>query len=205
MSETSPPPTNAAGPAVAGGAPSPDLGDGVQVTRFTPGHFANAVQKNTRAGHAMQQITGDSTSSFVLNLDPDGSATVCRGWRYLYFNDGPEVHTSERIREQLGYRGRWIHRGDGVDFDLRQADGVCARVARYSHLIPDHATQWHLRCFLVAPRPHGALGAPALVCRSSNPEPVFGEDEPHVVEGVLPGPWLILGPGTGRTSGPFVR
>jgi hypothetical protein len=197
MSETSPPPTNAAGPAVAGGASSLDLGDGVQVTPFVPGRFANAVQKNTRAGHAMQQITGDSTSSFVLSLDPDGSATVCRGWRYLYFNDGPEVHTSEQIREQLGYRGRWTRRGDEVDVDVRVADDVCERIAEYSHLIPNHAAEWHLRCVSVTPRRPGALTAPALACRSSNASPNFGEDEPHVVGGVLPGPWLILGPGNG--------
>ena len=197
MSETSPPPTNPARQASAGGAPSLDHGDGGQATPFAPGRFANAVQKTTNAGHAMNQISGDETSSFVLNLDPDGSATVCRGWSYLYFNDGPEVHTSERVREQLGYRGRWTRRGDGVDVDVRRVDDVCARVAQYSHLIPRHAAAWHLRCQLAAPGPHSALAAPALVCRSPNPYPDFGEDEPHVVDGVLPGPWLILGRGDG--------
>ena len=197
MAETSPPPANAARPAVAGGAGSLELGDGAQAAPFVPGRFASAIQKNTRATHALQVISGDETSSFVLNLDPDGSATVCRGWRYLYFNDGPEVHTSERIREQLGYRGRWTRRADEVDVDIRLANDVCPRVGQHSHLIPNHAARWHLRCLAVAPRPHGTLVAPALACRSSNASPDFGEDEPHVADGVLPGPWLILGAGHG--------
>lgn len=197
MSETGPPRSTASGPAAADRDPPLDLGPAVQVEPFAPGRFANAIQKNTDARHALQVIRGDATSSFVLDLAPDGSATICRGWRSLFFNDGPQVHTSEQTREQLGYRGRWTRRGDAVDVDVRLADDVCARVGQYSHLVPDHAAEWRLRCLLVAPRPHGALAVPALVCRSSNAQPVFGEDEPHVVEGILPGPWLILGPGDG--------
>jgi hypothetical protein len=196
MSETSPPPAKAAAPALADRAGSLDLGDGVEVTRFAPGRFANAVDKNTQAHHALQVIHGLSRSSFVLDLGPDGSAKVCRGWRYRYFNDGPQVHTSERVNQQLGYRGRWARRGDEIDVDLRLADDVCERIEQYS-VNPDHVSEWHLRCALVAPRPGGPLPGPALVCQSSNAQPEYGQDEPHVVRGVLPGHWLILGPGNG--------
>ncbi len=196
MSETSPPPAKPAAPALVARAGSLNLGDGVEAMRFAPGRFANAVEKRTQAHHALQVIDGLSRSSFVLNLGPDGSAKVCRGWRYRYFNDGPQVHTSERVNQQLGYRGRWAHRGDEIDVDLRLADDVCERIEQYT-ITPNLASEWHLRCVLVAPRPGGPLAAPALVCRSSNARPEFGEDEPHVVEGVLPGPWLILGPGDG--------
>jgi hypothetical protein len=79
-----------------------DLGPGLEVTTLTPGRFANAIQQNTNARHALQVIREDMTSAFILHLEPDGSATVRRGWRYVFFNDGPQVHTSEHIREQLG-------------------------------------------------------------------------------------------------------
>jgi hypothetical protein len=208
MSDARSPPLTASGPSGAGVAASDsttppiagsplDLGAGLEVTAAAPGRFANAIQKNTNARHAMQVIRGDATSSFVLNLDPDGTATVCRGWRYLFFNDGPDVHVSEQIREQLGYRGRWKRRGDEVDVDVRLAEDVCTRVGQYNHLVPSHATEWHLRCLLVTPRNHPTLATPALVCRTPNAEPVLGEDEPHTVPAVLPGHWLVLGPGNG--------
>ena len=177
--------------------PQIDLGPGVGLTPLTPGRFANAIQKNTLAMHALQVIREDATSSFILNLKPDGSATVCRGWRYLFFNDGPEVHTSEHIREQLGYSGRWKHTGEWVQVDVTLDDGVCPRVGQYSHLVPNHSPEWHLRCLPIEPREHPVLTTPALACQPTNVEPVFGEDEPHVVAGILPGRWLVLGAGNG--------
>lgn len=174
-----------------------DLGPGLRVTTLLPGRFANAIQKNLFALHALQVIRDETTSAFVMSLEPDGSATVCRGWRYLSFNDGPEIHTSEHIREQLGYRGRWQSRGDWVYVEVTLDDTVCPRVASYSHLIPRHAAAWHLRCLPITPEGHPVLTMPALACRFDNVEPVFGEDEPHVVDGILPNRWLVLGAGNG--------
>lgn len=177
--------------------PQIDLGPGASVTPLTPGRFANAIQKNTFATHALQVIREDATSSLILNLKPDGSATVCRGWRYLFFNDGPEVHTSDHIREQLGYSGRWKRTDEWVQVDVTLDDGVCPRVGQYSHLAPNHSPEWHLRCLPIEPREHPLLTTPVLACQPINVEPVFGEDEPHVVAGILPGRWLVLGAGNG--------
>lgn len=174
-----------------------DLDPGLEVTTLTPGRFANAIQKNTNARHALQVIREDATSSFVLNLEPDGSATVCRGWRYLFFNDGPQVHTSEHIREQLGYRGRWAYSGRWVHLNIKLDDSVCPRVGEYSQLIPDHFPEWHLRCLPIVPKNHPTLTTPILACQLTNLEGVFGEDQPHVVPGILPGQWLVLGAGNG--------
>ena len=192
-----------ASPGTAGGG-SPeagdervDLGPGIEIVAFAPGRYANAIQKNVRYTHAQQLVREETTSSFVVNLETGGAATVCRGWRYLSSNDGPEVHTSETIREQLGYRGRWEKRGKWVSLDLKLDDNVCARVGNYSHLIPDHSTDWHLRCLPIVPRGHSLLTAAALACQSRDVQGRFGEDEPHLVEGILPDRWLILGAGNG--------
>lgn len=174
-----------------------DLGPGLQIGRFTPGRFANAIQKNNNARHALQMIREDTTSSFVLNLETDGSATACRGWRYLFFNDGPETHSTEHIREQLGYRGRWEHRGAWLHVDIKRDDAVCPSVGQYTHLIPHHSPEWRLRCLPIEPSGHPLLITPTLACRPINVEPVFGEDEPHVVAGIIPGRWIVLGAGNG--------
>ena len=174
-----------------------DVGPDWSVDSFKPGRFANAIQKTTNARHALQAIREDMTSSFILNLEPDGSAAVCRGWRYLFFNDGPQIHTTEQIREQLGYRGHWEQQGAWVLVSLTIDDSVCARVAQYGNLVPHHATEWQLRFLPLAPKNHPTLTVPILACQPVNPEPAFGEDEPHIVPGILPGRWLVLGMGNG--------
>ncbi len=174
-----------------------DIGPELEVTNPTPGRFANAIQKNTNARHALQVVRENATSSFVANLELDGSATVCRGWRYLIFNDGPNVHTSEHIREQLGYRGHWEHKGEWAYLHIRLDDSVCPRVSEYSQMVPSHSPEWHLRCLPIVPKRHPVLTVPALACQLTYGEPVFGEDEPHVVAGILPGRWLVLGAGNG--------
>jgi hypothetical protein len=175
--------------------PQAEIGPGLEMTELTPGRYANAVQKTRSARHARQLVRDDMTSSFVVDLGPDGSATVCRGWRYLSTNDGPEVHTLEHLREQLGYRGRWSRRDGWIHLDVRLDDGVCPRIGEYSHLIPNHAPQWHLRCLPLTPRDHPKLTTPILACQSTHadPQPVFGEDDPHAVPGLLPGRWIVLG------------
>jgi hypothetical protein len=182
-------------PALA--VPKIDLGTGLEVTTLAPGRFANVIQKNTKARHALQVIREETTSSFILKLEPDGSGTVCRGWRYLFFNDGPQVHTMEHIREQLGYCGSWKRRDGWVQLDIRLDDSVCPRVGEYGHLVPKHSPEWHLLCLPIVPRDHPTLITPILACQLTNLEPAFGEEEPHVVPGVIPGRWLVLGPGNG--------
>lgn len=179
--------------------PETELGQGLRVSSssLASGRFANAIQKNRNARHALQVIREDTTSSFVLDLNPDGTATVCRGWRYLFFNDGPRVHTTEHIREQLGYRGSWDRNGLWVIVKLTVDDDVCPAVRQYSQLIPNHASDWHLRGVAIEPIGHQVLTAPAFVCQLAENQAIFGEDEPHLVSGLLQGRWIVLGPGDG--------
>jgi hypothetical protein len=177
--------------------PQIDLGAGLEATTPGPGRFANVIQRNTYAKHAFQVIRVDMTSSFVLKLEPNGSATVCRGWRYLFFNDGPKVHTEERIREQLGYRGSWEKRDGWVHLHITLDDSVCPRIGQYSHLVPNHSLEWHLSCLPIMPRDHPALVTPILACKSTNLESEFGEEGPHIVPGLIPGRWIVLGTGNG--------
>lgn len=178
-------------------APQIDLGAGLDATTTGPGRFANVIQRNTYARHALQVIRIDMTSSFVLAVEPDGSATVCRGWRYVFLNDGPKVHTEERIREQLGYRGSWEQRDGRIHLHITLDDSVCPRIGQYSHLVPNHSLEWHLSCLPIMPRDHPTLVTPILVCKSTNLESEFGEEGPHIVSGLVPGRWIVLGTGNG--------
>ena len=162
---------------------------------FAPGRYTNTLVRTTRATHARQHIREEMESSFALALAPDGTATLCRGWFYLSSNRGPSVQTEERIREQLGYRGRWRRAGDEVHVELERDDTVCPRVGEYLELIPRHDDRWELVCHPVAALgggdeggggpPGSPLQGPMLLCPSPFPSPRFGEDEPHLVGGVI--------------------
>lgn len=175
----------------------PDFGPGVDMTAIAPGRFANAIQRSRHGVHGLQVVREDLTSSFVLDLLPDGMVRVCRGWRYQSFNDGPEVHTAQHVREQLGYRGEWTSRDGWVDLHLERDDGVCPPVGQYSDLVPRHRAEWHGRGLPVAGEAHPWLSRPVLACQFPEVERTFGEGEPHVISGVLPGTWLLLGAGNG--------
>jgi hypothetical protein len=176
---------------------------------FTPGRYTNALARTTRATHARQQVREALTSSFTLELHPDGAATLCRSWRYLATNRGPAVQTEERIREQLGYRGHWRSAGDGVEVTLDRDDTVCPPVGEYLELVPHHDDHWELVCHPVTALEAPGLEAPMLLCASPFEAPRFGEDEPHLVGGVrveggtareggaTPRGWIVLGAGEG--------
>jgi LysR family transcriptional regulator, regulator for metE and metH len=113
------------GSATAGAVPKVALGHGLVPAAFVPGRYATAIQRTMHGTHELQVLSEDSTSAFALELAADGTATACRGWRYLLRNDGPEVHTQDRYREQQGYRGRYTL-VDGmaeVVRDLHRANG----------------------------------------------------------------------------------
>jgi hypothetical protein len=189
-------------------APSPDApAPPPQLRRFasapfSPGRYENTLLRTTDATHALQHIREETASSFVLEMTPDGGATLCRQWRYISTNRGPAVQTEERIREQLGYRGRWRRAGDEVHVELERDDTVCPRIGEYLELVPRHADRWELVCIpVVGVDEPGLAGAAMLLCPSPFPSPRFGEDEPHLVGGVIlegdgrdPGPhrWIVL-------------
>lgn len=194
-----PSPNAAASPAVV---PSLALGPDLEPAAFSPGRYASVIQRSARGTHALQRLSEDSTASFVLELAADGSATACRGWRYLFENDGPTVHSEERFREQQGYRGRHEERDGFVVVDLRTDDSACAPVREYAQAAPRRAPALRLRCILAVPRNHGLLPAPALLCRWLRDEVIWPEESAYVVPGLTvsagePGGWMALGAGHG--------
>lgn len=168
---------------------------------FTPGRYTNVLLRTTRAIHAMQQVQEELTSSFALELAPDGAATLCRNWRYLATNRGPQVRTEERIREQFGYRGRWHQAEDAVRVTLERDDSVCPRVEEYLELVPRHEDRWELVCRPVTAVDLPGVDAPMLLCASPFESPRFGEDEPHLVGGVRLGTGGVGGDSAGDATG----
>lgn len=219
MSSSDPPegsvapgPAETEGPAGAGGAAAATWR--FVSAPFQPGSYSNTLVRTTSATHARQHVREEVESSFTLALEEDGSATLCRSWLYLSTNRGPRVKTEERIREQLGYRGRWRRAGDEVHVELERDDTVCPRIGEYLELVPRHDDRWELVCLPAVAVGRGGRGesvgagltAPVLLCPSPFTSPRFGEDEPHLVGGVIlegdgrdPGPhrWIVLAAGDG--------
>jgi len=198
MVADTPPPSDSPPPAApqAGGTkPQIDLGPGLEPIAFEAGRYASAVQRATEGAHALQELREDSTALFILELAADGTATACRGWRYISFNDGPDIHTEERFREQQGYRGRHVSRAGFVDVELAADDSVCPPKREYAQLVPRRSSTVKLRCVLAAPHGHPSLTTPALLCQWVDMQ--TGEPDAHIVEGIAPAGWMVLGSGNG--------
>lgn len=179
----------------------PDIGgltenSGLVPQPFETGRFANRVNRSGSGLHAGQAVRETLKSSFVLTLLAGGRATLCRGWKFLSFNDGPQMRSSESLSEQFGYSGTWRSSDQTVAIDLRQDDSICPKIGYYSSLVPQHAEHWHLRCALYAPERHPWLSIPFLACRLEG-GPQFGEDEPHAVALADGHPVILLAPGNG--------
>jgi hypothetical protein len=144
--------------------------------------------------HDLQVLNEDSTSAFALELAADGTATACRGWRYEFRNDGPEVHTEDRYREQQGYRGRYTVVDGVAEVVLALDNAVCPHVFE-GGLALARAASVKLRCVVATPSGKGHLSAPVLLCRPTEGKPT--ELDPYVVEQLAPGGWLALGSGNG--------
>lgn len=67
-----------------------DLGPGLAPAAFAPGRYATAIPRSLAGTHELQLVREASTASLALELDADGAARACRGWRYLLTNDGPD-------------------------------------------------------------------------------------------------------------------
>jgi hypothetical protein len=166
------------------------LGAELEVIAFTPGRYSTAIQRTLQGTHALQRLAEDSTAAFALDLAADGSATACRGWRYHFTNDGPKVHTDERFREQQGYRGRYTVTDGVAEVELSTDDTVCP-ARRESELALARATIVKLRCVLVTPHDHPMLRTTALLCQWGGV--TSGEAAAHVVSGLGPEGWMVLG------------
>lgn len=185
------PPT---GSATTGAVPKVALGPGLAPAAFMPGRYATAIQRTMHGTHELQVLNEDSTSMFALELGPDGAATACRGWRYVFHNDGPEVHTEDRYREQQGYRGRYTVVDGVADVALAVDNAVCPHVFE-GGLALARAPSLKLRCVMATPSGAGPLPAPVLLCQSADGKPA--ELEPHGVEPLAPSGWFALGSGNG--------
>ena len=175
-------------------APDITLGHGFAPAPFAPGRFASAIRRTLHGTHALQVIAEHSTSSLVLELAPHGVATACRGWHYRLRNDGPEVHTEERYREQQGYRGRYTVVDGVAEVVLARDDTVCAHLFEGT-LDLVRAPSLELRCVLATPPGESAVSEPVLLCQPAVPWPA--ELEPYVMDQFSPPGWFALGAGNG--------
>jgi hypothetical protein len=191
-------PADATLPATAG---LPDLGTSFKATTLSPGRYATAIQRTQKGTHAAQLLVEDSTTSFVLELDADGAATLCRGWRHDFRNSGPKVKTEERFREQRGYRGTYVVRAGVAEIDLTSDDSVCASKEEASQTLT-RARSLKLRCAMVTPHDHPLVKSPVLLCQWL--DAATSEPAALLVPEVAPGGWIALGPDPGlmiRISG----
>ncbi len=181
-------------PANADDTPAPfALGPGLGAAAFVPGRFAAVIHRQLDGIHALQRVHEDSSASFVLELH-GGQARVCRGWRYQMTNDGPDVHSDDRFREQAGFRGTYVERAGVIIVSLQRDDGGCAPIAEFMYP-PARATTIGLECVMAAPDGHPVLTTPVLVCRwTSTPS---SERDAHTVAGLGPADAIVLGPGPG--------
>ncbi|HRC58376.1 MAG TPA: hypothetical protein PKU97_20780, partial [Kofleriaceae bacterium] len=163
-------------PSSLGKVPKVALGEGFSPAAFSAGRFAVAISRKLHGTHALQVLAEDSTSSLVLELAADGTATACRGWRYLFRNDGPEVQTEDRYREQQGYRGRYVVVDGVAELELASDGQVCAPIFEGA-LGLARAPKLTLRCVLAIPAGGRLPAAPVLLCQAPGtppPPPAFG-------------------------------
>lgn len=144
--------------------------------------------------HALQVLKEDSTATFLLELAADGTATACRGWRYEFRNDGPQLHTADHYREQQGYRGRYTVNGGVAEVVLELDGAVCPHIFE-GELALARAPRLTLRCVVAAPPAAMALAAGVLLCQPQGDRPI--ELDPQVVESIAPPGWFLLGSGNG--------
>lgn len=175
-------------------APAVDLGATLAPIAFAPGRYAHVVERSLQGTHALQRLRESSAASLVLELGGDGTATACRGWRYAFTNDGPDVHTQDRFNDQQGYRGTYAVRDGAADVSLTADDAVCPR-RRESAMVLERATAIRLRCVLATPRAQAGLTGPVLACRWF--DPTTDEAHAHLAPGVGPDGWIVLGSGNG--------
>jgi hypothetical protein len=194
VTSSKPPPAGSDTTDATGHAPSIDLGSGFTARQFTPGRYAVAVQLSRRGTHAHNRVSESSTMSLVLELAGDGSATACRGWDYAFTNDGSTVHTEDRFREQLGFRGRYAVRDGVAEAELVTDDGVCPAIAEYTKGVPRRQSTMKLRCVTAMART-GSPTVPVLLCDWQDAN--TPEVEALRVREAAPRPWLILGSGNG--------
>lgn len=182
------------GSATAGAAPNVALGHDLAPAAFAPGRYATAIQRTMHGTHDLQVLNEDSTSAFALDLAADGTARACSGWRYVFRNDGPEVHTEDHYREQQGYRGRYTVVDGVAEVELAIDNAVCPHIFE-GGLALARSPSVKLRCVLATPSGKHPVPTQVLLCQTAGSK--LAELEPHAVEQLSPGGWFALGSGNG--------
>jgi hypothetical protein len=164
------------------------LPDGVRVSSLGAGRYAMLLEGEERGGCSMSNFFSASRASIVLSLDDDGSATGCRGRRWISTVESnmplgetdPHPDVTELV-EQQGMRGTWRTSGDALRIDLALDDSVCPRSRNAAS---EDARPWSIECVAVAPsqpsrppratKPSDAIEPPfpALACH------LLGFDDP---------------------------
>jgi len=160
-----------------------------------PGRYAVEIRKTLSGTHARDWAREDSRASFVLELEPNGQASACRGihTRSSYYGDAVTHHSN--TRQQQGYRGRWQQAGEWLHVELGVDDTRCAREQLYENLGP---RPWRLRCRKLEPAEQSRFAAPLLACTLENAhEHQYRESFGYFVPEVIAGEWLLLAPGDG--------
>jgi hypothetical protein len=163
---------------------------GFTVLPFAPGRYGTLIRRSLAGTHDSQLLVEVSTAVFVLELSADGGATACRGWRYRFTSDGPDIQTEEHFREQRGYRGTYRASGNGVDIDMTVDEGVCSESDNVGHS-GTRAARIKLHCVLVRPRRSSPIPAPMMLCQWTDPGAV--EVAAHLLPQLVPGEWMLLG------------
>jgi hypothetical protein len=164
---------------------------------FEPGRFACLVRKSGQGRHGMQVVRDQNTSSLVLDLDTGGGARLCRGWRRIAFQDGPDFASQDGLEIQLGYSGRWLPVDEGVVLELERDDSVCEPVMVRTGPVAEFSRIWRLRCTSHILSGEGMARVVILACRLESPAPASAEDWPHLVPLLPEDPCAILGAGNG--------
>ena len=158
-----------------------------------PLHYAASTHWVQNSSCSQSWAVSDYRTSLVMDLEPAGKATACRGkdWR-----DSGGAHrepaTHRRGKEQLGYRGTWKMVGKAFEITLTPDASVCAPIG-----IVDvgKARTWVLTCDGMTKHPELKLPGAGLICRFK--EPRYTEELGYKIWKVNGGPAMVLGWGNG--------
>jgi hypothetical protein len=149
------------------------------------------IERNMAGAHARQHVTHRSFASLVVELEKDGKATACLGWRHAQTVDEPPQ--DRRFSVQQGFAGAHAVRDGRVEVALEPDQAVCPEVRKDQ--APPRKDAMSLRCVLARPRGHAHLTAPVLLCEWREADSFTLYD--FTADGLGPDRWVVLGSGNG--------
>ncbi len=169
----------------------------VETQRPSPGRFATHVRTTQSSSCSQSWSHYSATASLVLSIEADASVTACRGIAYQHVGGswdeaGGGADEGYSGQMQQGMSGTVTRKGDWLHLDLTPDDTVCPTSRSGSILGADD--RWSLRCTALT-ETAGHATQPLLGCQLAE-EDTSGKLG-FTVHGALPGPWIVLGGGTG--------